>query len=279
MLKITLLKTTKDTAQTDRDVLMKPATSAEPIITKAFSFRLEIFKEPQAVAEAAATLLLQHISVNPKCVLLLPTGRTPLAMYAAMVERLQQKPLKLELVQSFNLDEFYGIPADHPGSYHTYMRNALFDHIAVPQANLHLLNGMAASPEAECAAYEAQIEAAGGIDLGVLGIGANGHIGFNEPGSEVTSRSHRVALQPGSRAANSYLFNDELESVPESALTVGIATIMEARQILLLATGPEKASALAALMHGAITPKLPASYLRLHHSVLILADEAAASEL
>jgi glucosamine-6-phosphate deaminase len=252
-------------------------TGSVPLQTR--SLRLEIFEDEPAVGEAAAQFVAGQIVQNPANVLLLPTGRTPLLMYAALLKQVQNGQLDLSRVKTFNLDEFYGIEATHPGSYHRYMWQNFFDRAAIPPENIDLLDGSAPDLVKECAAYESKIRAAGGADLAILGLGANGHIGFNEPGSTFDSRTRLVSIQPGTREANAFLFNNRLEEVPQRALTVGIGTIMEARRILLLVTGRPKASALAGMLNGPLTTGLPASCLRLHPEVILLSDREAASEI
>ncbi len=239
--------------------------------------QMTTYPDEGTVGQAAADLVAEKLRLKPASVLLLPTGRTPLPMYARLVARWRAERPDLSPVQTFNLDEFYGLPPDHPGSYRTYMRRVLFDHLPVPSDNYHLLNGAAADPTEECRAYEAKIEAAGGVDLAVLGIGANGHIGFNEPGSTLASRTRLVTIEPTTRAANAFLFDQRLDAVPQTALTVGIATILASRQVLLLVTGPSKAVALTHLLTGPVSPDFPASFLRLHPQVTILADREASS--
>ncbi len=250
-----------------------------PASSQTKSIGLAILNEEQAVGEMAAAFLAEQARNKPKSVWLLPTERTHLRMYSNLVKLIEQAKADLEQVQTFNLDEFYGLPPEHPGSYHTYMRQALFEKARIPERNIKLLNGVASDAMVECASYEEQIRTAGGIDLAVLGIGSNGHIGFNEPGSEIVSRTRLVEIRPETREANAFLFGHKLENVPSSALTVGIGTIMEARQILLLATGSSKAQAVAAMLNGPVTPLLPASFLRLHSNVTLLTDRAAAELL
>jgi glucosamine-6-phosphate deaminase len=237
---------------------------------------LYVFENEADLGEAAAEMLAKQLRQNPASVWLLPTGRTPLAMYRDLVVKINGEKLDVSRLRTFNLDEFYGLPAVHPGSYHSYMQNALFGHISVNPENIKILDGETADPVAECAAYEAAIIAAGGVDLAVLGIGANGHIGFNEPGSDFESRTRLVEIQSETRQANAIFFDNKLEDVPAAALTSGIATIMDARQILLLATGASKADAVYAMLHGEITPDVPASVLRRHRKLTIMVDRAAA---
>ena len=242
------------------------------------TIEVQVFENEQATAAQAALFVARQLEYGPDSGLLLPTGRTPLMMYAELVAMVGTGQLSLEGVQTFNLDEFYGLPADHAGSYQTYMRQVLFDRVDIPTDQIHLLNSAAADPLEECRAYEAKIKAAGGIDLAVLGIGTNGHIGFNEPGSSLDSRTRLVTLRSETRLANAFLFNNSQE-VPHSALTVGIGTILEARRILLIATGSSKAQAVAAMLSGPVTPDLPASCLQLHPAVTLLLDKEAALEL
>lgn len=239
--------------------------------------QLRTLASATAVSQAAAMCLADQLRANPRSVLLLPTGRTMLQVYAALIEIVYAEQLDLAQVHTFNLDEFYGLAPSHPGSYRSYMQQALFDHVNIPPAQIDLIDGSAADIVAECTRYEAHIEAVGGIDLAMLGIGVNGHIGFNEPGSSFTSRTRLVTLRDTSRSANADRFNDDAEAVPREAATVGIATIMAARRILLLATGASKAPAIHALLHGSISPDLPASALRQHPDVTVLIDQAAAA--
>lgn len=249
----------------------------QPLATKQIgAIRLEIFENEQAVGEAAARFLLAQIVAKPTSVFLLPTGRTPLIMYERFAAKAAQTDLSQ--VQTFNLDEFFGISTNHSGNYRTYMQRELFSRIAIPAANIHLLNSAATDALTECQLYEAQLQAAG-IDLAVLGIGTNGHIGFNEPGSSFTSHTRPVTIRPETRQANKFLFNEQLEDVPETALTVGIASILPARQILLLATGKGKQEALAGMLYGPVTEQLPASCLQQHPNVVVLTDQAAAETI
>lgn len=245
-----------------------------PLATKQVgSIRLEVFEDEQTVGEAAARFLLAQIAEKPHSVFLLPTGRTPLIMYTRLAEKVGS--VDLSGVQTFNLDEFYGIPSDHSGNYRSYMQRELFSRVTIPAANIHLLNSAAPDALAECQHYENQLTAAG-VDLAVLGIGTNGHIGFNEPGSSFQSRTRPVTIRPETRQANKFLFNDRLDAVPETAITVGIASILQARRILLLATGSGKQQALAGMLYGQVTEVLPASALQTHADVVVFTDKAAA---
>lgn len=179
-------------------------------------------------------------------------------------------------VTTFNLDEFLGIPANHPGSYWSFMQEHLFGHVNADPARTNFLNGMAEDPLAECRRYDEAILAAGGIHLQILGIGTNGHIGFNEPADVLHVRTHRVTLKPETRQSNAELFDRDPERVPREALSMGMGTILHARALVLLATGGSKASCVQRVVSGEITTQLPASFLQLHDDVELVLDEAAA---
>lgn len=231
-----------------------------------------------AVSELAATRIAELLTTHPAAVLGLPTGRTPIAMYAELVAR-HRAGLDFSSVTTFNLDEFVGIGPDHPGSYHAYMHEHLFSKVNLPRAKTHLLDGMAADPDLECDRYEVAIADAGGLDLQVLGIGANGHIGFNEPASGLTARTHRVTLLQPSREGNAVFFDNDIDQVPTEALSMGMGTILKARRLLLLATGAGKKDAIEAAIRGPVTTRMPASFLQLHPAVEILCDPEAAAGL
>lgn len=237
-----------------------------------------LVEDAEHLAWAAAQLVSGVLRCQPRSTLALPTGRTPVGMYAALVEMYRQGVVSFAQAITFNLDEFVGIPRSHPGSYYTYMRRHLFDLVDLVLARAHVPNGSASDLKAECDRYESEITRAGGIDLAVLGIGENGHIGFNEPGSPIDSRTRVVDLTPASAAANAYLFGDR-GAVPRQAVTMGVGTILEARRLALLASGRDKASALRQALLGPITSDLPASSLQLHSDVVVLADREAASRL
>jgi glucosamine-6-phosphate deaminase len=237
---------------------------------------IDRFEDEEALAAALATWVLESIVANPALVLGLPTGRTPLAFYRELRER---QGIEWSRVRTFNLDEFVGLAAEDPGSYDAFMRNELFDHVPLAPSNINLLNGRAADLHAECRRYDAAIAAAGGIDVQILGIGANGHIGFNEPAAGLCARTHIARLTRTSREANAQWFGGNWRSVPEQALSMGMATILGARRIVLLATGEEKADAVQGMIEGLITPMLPASFLQLHPHVIVMLDDSAASRL
>lgn len=238
-----------------------------------------VFRHERDAAVALAGELLAALARRPSLVLGLPTGRTPVALYRRLVELHAQGRADFSQVTTFNLDEFLGLPADHPGSYRAYMTRHLFAPAGIAPAQVHFLDGMASDAEAECARFEAAIAAAGGIDLMVLGIGANGHIGFNEPAAGLSARSHRVVLTPQTRRANAAFFGNDPARVPDEALSMGMATILQARRIVLLAMGRGKGRAVERMVNGLVTPRLPASFLQLHEDVEVMLDEAAAERL
>jgi len=229
---------------------------------------------PEAAADVAARIVARQLREKPACVLGLATGITPLLLY--------QKLIALHLdwsgVTTFNLDEYIGLPRGHPQSYHTFMWENLFKHVNIVAENVHIPDGNAQNIPESCATYEARIHSAGGIDLQVLGIGTDGHIGFNEPTSSLASRTRIKTLTPRTRQDNARYFGSE-EDVPHHVVTMGIGTIMEAKQNLLLATGQHKAHAIAEAVEGPVTSMNPASILQLHPRVKVTLDEAAASGL
>ena len=237
------------------------------------------FESSVAASEAVAERLQRAIHETPDLVLGLATGRTPVDVYAALRRMNAAGRLDFRRVTTFNLDEFSGIPSDHPGSFRTFMDAHLFSHVNLNPANIHFLDGMAPDGEAECARYERAIADAGGIDVQVLGIGGNGHIGFNEPGEELVARTHRVVLHDVTRRANAPLFGGRAEDVPREALSMGMATILNARTLLLMATGSRKARCIERAVRGPLTTRLPASFLQLHARVELLLDRDAASLL
>lgn len=226
----------------------------------------------------AADIVQNQLTRKPDSVLGLATGETPVQMYHELVRRHRAKRLDLTRITSFNLDEYAGLPPEHPGSYTYYMRERFFDAIPLPSGRGHMPDGLAADPEAAAREYERRIQTAGGIDLQILGIGTNGHIGFNEPGSTLDSRTRLVELTAETIARNSQLF-PEGETAPGQAVTVGIGTILEARQIVLLACGPAKARAIRETVEGPVCATCPGSALQTHANCIVLLDDAAAAEL
>jgi len=236
---------------------------------------IQIFDTASALASALATRVCAAIADRPALVLGLPTGHTPLPFYAALRAETARAPIDWSAVRTFNLDEFVGLAADDPGSYRAYMQRELFDAVDIASDHIGFLDGRAPDLDAECERYERAIAAAGGIDLMILGIGANGHIGFNEPASQLDARAHRVRLLEPTRLANQAWFGDRLERVPVEALSMGMATILQSRRIVLIATGAVKAPAVARMLSGTITTELPASFLQLHPDVTVMLDRAA----
>jgi len=231
----------------------------------------QTFKSSDALSDHAAHLFLTAIQSNPRIVLGLPTGRTPIGMYERVVRECRREYRCFRDVVTFNLDEYAGVPREHPGSYWTYMQQHLFAHVDVDTHNIHIPDGTAADLAAECVRYEAAIREAVGLELTFLGVGRNGHIGFNEPGTPFDARTRVVELTPSTRAANAEFFpNGE---VPTHAVTMGIGTILESREIVLLAAGAGKHEAIERLRSGAIDESFPASALWKHANVTVLAQE------
>jgi len=236
-----------------------------------------IIREDAAAArELCARLIADALRAKPGLVLGLATGRTMEALYARLVKEHSAAGLDFAGVTTFNLDEYIGLAPSDPNSYRSYMNRHLFDHINIDPANTHLPNGVAEDLDAECAAYEARIEAAGGIDVQLLGIGRSGHVGFNEPLSAMQSRTRPKALTPETIAQNSPLF-DFPGQMPKRAITMGVGTILDARRCLMLVTGEEKAAVLAKAVEGPITSMISASALQLHPRCTVIVDEEAAS--
>ena len=228
--------------------------------------KLFIYPDPTDVTREAARLVAEALRAKPNLVLGLPTGDTPLKMYAEL------KDLDFSQARCFNLDEYVGLPEDHPASYHTYMRENL------PRAQSQVPDGNAPDLEQACRDYETAILNAGGLDLVVLGLGLDGHIAFNEPPSSLASRTRPVRLASSTRRANANHFAAD-QALPQMALTMGVGTILEARAILLLATGAGKADILARAVEGPLAAMVPATALQMHPQTTILCDEAAAARL
>lgn len=238
--------------------------------------RVTVYPNDRMAARALADRIVASLSANPRLVLGLPTGRTPVRLYHELAARAGSGGADFSRARTFNLDEFLGIPPSHPGSYRQFMETHLFSRVNIPAENVHFLNGAAPDPVAECARYEEAIAAAGGIDVQILGIGTNGHIGFNEPARELQARTHRATLTRETRRSNAALFGGDSDAVPAEAMSMGMATILQARSIVLLATGRSKARCIDRAVHGPIATELPASFLQLHHDVEVMLDEAAA---
>lgn len=237
---------------------------------------MEIIIQPtgQSAAEVGARIIALLLRTKPDAVLGLATGSTPLPLYQALVAM----DLDWSRVVTFNLDEYIGLPRDHPQSYHRFMWENLFRHVNIRPENIHIPDGNAADIPASCAAYEEKIRAAGGIDLQLLGIGTDGHIGFNEPASSLASRTRIKTLTRQTCQDNARFFGS-VEAVPRHVITMGIGTILEARQVLLLASGGNKAAAIAGAVEGPVTASNPASALQMHPVVKVCLDEPAAGAL
>ena len=227
---------------------------------------------------AAAIKAKAEITDEP-FVLGLPTGSTPLGTYAELSRMCAAGEVSFKNVITFNMDEYVGLPEEHPESYHSFMHKNLFDHIDIPKENVHILNGMAEDPEAECAAYEACIASFGGIDLFLGGIGVDGHIAFNEPFTSLASRTGVRSLTTDTRIVNSRFFGGDPEKVPAKALSVGVGTVTDSREVMILISGHNKARALAATVEGGVSQMWTCSALQMHKAAIIACDEEACGEL
>ncbi len=208
-----------------------------------------------------------------------PTGSSPLGMYRNLIELYKEGKVSFRNVVTFNMDEYVGLPEDHPESYHSFMWNNFFSHIDIAKENVNILNGNAEDLKAECERFEKKIESYGGIELFMGGVGPDGHIAFNEPGSSLTSRTRVKTLTPAPIIANSRFFEGNVDLVPKTALTVGVGTVMAAREVMLMVNGHNKARALRHGIEGSITQMWTISALQMHPHAVIVADEAACDEL
>ena len=229
-------------------------------------------------SNAAADIIASQIKEKPACVLGLATGSTPIGTYAELVNKVKHGEITFKDVTTFNLDEYAGLDGEHDQSYRYFMNKHLFDLVDIDKTRTHVPSGTSDDPAKMCDNYEAAIDAAGGLDLQLLGLGHNGHIGFNEPADEFPVQTHHVQLTKSTIEANSRLFNS-IDEVPKSAYTMGIGTIMKAKKILLIATGEGKAEIVAKAFKGEITPQVPASILQSHADATIVLDKDAASLL
>lgn len=227
------------------------------------------------LSRVTASMVAAEIRWKPDLVLGLATGWTPLGMYRELVRMFREEGLDFSHVTTFNLDEYYGLSPADPHSYHYYMWDNLFRHVNVRPDLVHIPPGQPADPAAACRAYDEAIDASGGIDVQVLGIGRNGHVGFNEPGGTLQAATHVIELTAATRRANARFF-PRLESVPRRAISMGMRPIMQARQVILMAAGREKARAIQATVHGPITTRVPASLLQLHPRCTLVVDRQAA---
>ena len=239
-----------------------------------------ICKDREQAAHMVAGLIDRAIRAKPDTVLGLATGSTPILLYKDLIRRHRDEGLDFSRVRTWNLDEYVGLAPTHPASYRFFMNDQLFDHVNIDKANTHVPDGMASDFEAAAAAYEAGIAADGGIDIQVLGIGSDGHIGLNEPTTSLASRTHVQTLMLGTRLDNARLFfGGNLDEVPKRAITMGIGTVLESRTAILMAFGKGKAQAVAAMVEGAISHMTPATALQMHRDAKVFIDEEASSLL
>lgn len=241
---------------------------------------MEIIKvnDYQEMSTEAARRVMDTINAKDKPVLGLATGSTPEGMYQQLIKQYQEKNISFKNTTTFNLDEYVGLSREDPNSYHYYMQDKLFNHIDIPQEQAYVPSGEGSDLTKDCNNYEARIQTAGKMDIQVLGIGLNGHIGFNEPGTSFSSRTHVVELDESTRKANARFF-DSIDDVPTQAITMGIETIMESKQIILLISGEKKKGAAAKLINGELSETFPASVLQQHENVILIADEPALQDI
>jgi glucosamine-6-phosphate deaminase len=239
--------------------------------------KITVLDGSEEVAAALAERVAWTLRVNPDAVLGLASGRTPVDGYAELRRLHWAGATDWSRASTFNLDEFAGVDSRHPGSFRTFMEHHLFEGVNLHAERIHFLDGVAKDLNAECDRYEAAIASAGGIDLQLLGIGTNGHIGFNEPGDDLPVRTHRVRLMESTRRDNAMLFDNDPSRVPAEALSMGIGTILRARRIILVATGDKKAECIRQATSGRLTTRVPASMLQVHSDVELLLDREAAA--
>jgi glucosamine-6-phosphate deaminase len=246
--------------------------------------RLIIQPNYDSLSQWAANYVVSKINAakptaDKPFVLGLPTGSSPLGMYKALIKHYQEKRVSFKYIVTFNMDEYVGLPKNHPQSYYTFMWDNFFNHIDIDAANVNILDGNATDLTAECAAYEAKMKAVGGVDLFVGGIGADGHIAFNEPGSSLASRTRIKTLTQDTIIANSRFFDNDVNKVPKTSVTVGVGTILDAKEVLIMVNGHNKARALAQVVEGSINQMWTITALQLHPKGIIVCDEAATDEL
>ena len=220
----------------------------------------------------------QKVSARP-FILGLPTGSSPIGTYKELIRLNKEGYISFKNVVTFNMDEYVGLPENHPQSYHTFMHTNFFDHIDIPKENINILNGNAKDPVLECADYEARIKSYGGIDLFLGGIGADGHIAFNEPFSSLSSRTRVKSLTYDTKVMNSRFFDGDISKVPSNALTVGVQTVTDSKEVVVLVNGHSKARALAATIESGVSQVWTCSALQLHPKAIIVCDEPACGEL
>ena len=236
--------------------------------------KLLIEESYEDMSRRAADVIAEVVVEKPNCVLGLATGSTPIGLYADLVSDCKEGKISFKDVSTYNLDEYRGLAGDHDQSYRYFMNVNLFDHVDIDKAATHVPDGACEDADAACAAYEEAIEAAGGVDIQLLGLGHNGHIGFNEPCDEFPKATHCATLTESTIQANSRLF-DSIDEVPREAYTMGIGTIMKAKKILVVANGEGKADIVRRAFFGPVTPEVPASILQFHPDVTVIVDAAA----
>ncbi len=242
---------------------------------------MEIIIQPDAKKGSivASRIIARLVREKNDAVLGLATGNTPLSLYKELCKMHKNDKLDFSKVTTFNLDEYVGIPGSHPASYGSYMYENFFNQVNIPPKQINIPDGMSSDISTLCADYEQKIQRAGGIDLQLLGLGADGHIAFNEPISSLASRTRIKTLTRQTKRDNAYAFNDDIEQVPNHVITMGIATIMESYICLMLAFGEDKAEAVASTIEGPLSAMVPASALQMHRNTIIIVDEAAATKL
>lgn len=240
--------------------------------------RILVCKNYEEMSKKAAQMILSQITLKPNSVLGLATGSTPIGMYKNLVDMYNHGIIDFSEVTTFNLDEYYQLPRTNNQSYYYFMHDNLFNHINVRPQNVNIPNGMTNDVEAECEKYDSDIKSSGGIDIQVLGIGHNAHIGFNEPTINFETGTHLVDLKESTIEANARFF-DSIDNVPKKAVTMGTGSIFKAKKIMLLASGEGKADAIYNTVYGKVTPEVPSSILQFHNDIVLILDEAAASKL
>lgn len=235
-------------------------------------------KDYEGMSRKAAGILAAQVITKPDCVLGLATGSTPIGLYKNLVKGYEDGDLDFSRVSTVNLDEYRGLPRENDQSYYYFMNDNLFNHVNIDKANTNVPNGMEPDSDKECARYEALIESLGGVDLQLLGLGHNGHIGFNEPAEQFDKETHCVDLQESTIEANKRFFASA-DDVPRQAYTMGIKTIMNAKKIVVVVSGADKADIVRDAFFGPVTPKVPASILQMHPDVILVGDEAALSKI
>ncbi len=237
--------------------------------------RLIVAKDYEELSRAAARIVISQVLAKPESVLAFPTSTTPLGLYAHLSHLVCLRLVDFSPIKVFALDEFLGLPPDRPCSFRSYMKNHVWDPLRLPPERCHIPSSSTHDPDQECLRYDQAIEQAGGLDLAVLGLGLNGHIALNEPGTPWNARTHVAQLAPQTREEHAATFGG-LENVPKQAITMGIFTLMHAQKILLLVSGQRKAEILARALRGPVTPEVPASVLQLHPNLTVIADVPAA---